>query len=276
MLPLSLWTEILSFMHRDWFEPPRPATQDVHYLRRRLAEEQAATQRAQAARAAAESRMHLLERERDIYRHLTLRWQQRLRAVLQEHLQRPATDSVGGTEPSTAGVHNPASRASLTARLRELADVDIDDQMFAGTAVGNGDDLILAAAAAVFGDDHLIIRLNALRTMAQRFARPDDDEENEMDHGEEEDADLDGLDRSNTMTSQDTFRPMDDENTEDDGPMDDDDQNTMEDVSSASSNEDDHSVSTLALSPPLSSPSYLLTANSFGASVRPSSVVSPP
>lgn len=80
-LPKSIWLEILSFTHRDWFAQPESET-DV--LRRRLEQEQLAVRRADDARRDAEMRMRAMERERDGYRRLALRSQARLQALLQE------------------------------------------------------------------------------------------------------------------------------------------------------------------------------------------------
>mmetsp|Transcript_18720 Transcript_18720/g.40296 ORF Transcript_18720/g.40296 Transcript_18720/m.40296 type:complete len:511 (+) Transcript_18720:131-1663(+) len=81
-LPRAVWMEILSFTDRTWFEKPPAADQEL--LRKRLVEEQAATRRAQEARLQAESRLHSVRRERDVYRLLALRWQSRLQALLRE------------------------------------------------------------------------------------------------------------------------------------------------------------------------------------------------
>jgi hypothetical protein len=81
MLPQSMWAEILSYTHRDWFEQARS---DEDFLRRRLGEEQATAKQAQEARLDAETRLHLAERERDVYRLLALRWQSRLRTLTNE------------------------------------------------------------------------------------------------------------------------------------------------------------------------------------------------
>lgn len=56
-------------------------TEEV-FLRQRLLEEQADAQRAHQARIEAEARCHALERERDVYRLLAQRWQNRLLYLL--------------------------------------------------------------------------------------------------------------------------------------------------------------------------------------------------
>ena len=59
-----------------------PKQSELDYLKMRLREEQANTERAQQACMEAESKCHVIERERDIYRILARRWQSRLRVVL--------------------------------------------------------------------------------------------------------------------------------------------------------------------------------------------------
>lgn len=75
MLPRAVWMEVLSYTTRDWFEPPMD---ELEYLRKRLRDEQANTERANRARLEAESRCQLAERERDVYRLLARRWRTRL------------------------------------------------------------------------------------------------------------------------------------------------------------------------------------------------------
>jgi hypothetical protein len=81
MLPRVLWMEIMAYTHRDWFEAPQS---ELMVLRRRLAEEQANSQRANTRRLEAESRCHIVERERDVYRLLARRWQSRLDSLLNQ------------------------------------------------------------------------------------------------------------------------------------------------------------------------------------------------
>jgi hypothetical protein len=80
-LPKSIWMEILSFTHRDWFAQPDSET-DI--LRRRLEQEQLAVRRTDEARRDAEIRLRAMERERDGYRRLALRSQARLQALRRE------------------------------------------------------------------------------------------------------------------------------------------------------------------------------------------------
>ena len=80
-LPKSIWMEILSYTHRDWFERPQS---EAEILRRRLEHEQEAVRRADEARREAEMRLRAMERERDGYRRLALRTQTRLQAMIDE------------------------------------------------------------------------------------------------------------------------------------------------------------------------------------------------
>jgi len=81
MLPRALWVEVLSFTHRDWFAVPM---NEVDYLRRRLAEEQANVERANQAKQEAESKYRLAERERDIYKILARTLRSRLNTNILE------------------------------------------------------------------------------------------------------------------------------------------------------------------------------------------------
>jgi hypothetical protein len=90
-LPRVLWVEILAYTHRDWFEAPQS---EVRVLRRRLAEEQANSQRDNTRRLEAEARCHIVERERDFYRLLARRWQSRLDSLLNQR----GGDSVSESE----------------------------------------------------------------------------------------------------------------------------------------------------------------------------------
>lgn len=81
MLPRALWVEILSFTHRNWFDVPM---NEVDFLRRRLAEEQANVERANQAKLEAESRFRIAERERDIYKILARTLRSRLHSSLLE------------------------------------------------------------------------------------------------------------------------------------------------------------------------------------------------
>jgi hypothetical protein len=141
MLPQSMWAEILSYTHRDWFEQPRS---DEEFLRRRLREEQATAKQAQEARLDAETRLHLAERERDVYRLLALRWQSRLRALTNER-------------GDHSGNHDEAFVAA-----EDVADV----------------------AAGVFADEPVSLGLGGLGVLIRRFQaqNSDSDDEVEEDH----------------------------------------------------------------------------------------------
>lgn len=181
-LPRALWMEILSYARQDWFEQPRS---EEELLRRRLQEAQLAAQRAHEARTEAESRLQLMERERDVYRLLAQRWQRRLQTVMGERME--TGTSVG------SGVG--------------------DDDVFAGI-----DDV---AAAAVFGaNEPLIFRWGPVVRRFQRNAEDDDEQEddegeseNGNSEGEDQDDDQDNMDEDSESSS-DESETMNDESME--------------------------------------------------------------
>lgn len=77
MIPQDLWVKVLSFTHRDWFETPQ---NELEFLRKKLAEEKANVERANAAKLEAERKCEMAEKERDVYRLLARRWQSRMQA----------------------------------------------------------------------------------------------------------------------------------------------------------------------------------------------------
>jgi hypothetical protein len=81
-LPKDLWMKILSFTHRSWFDQPHKM--DEAFLRQRIVQEQQAAREAKEACVDAERRLRLMERERDGYKLIAMRWQLRLRAVIKE------------------------------------------------------------------------------------------------------------------------------------------------------------------------------------------------
>jgi len=90
ILPRFVWMEILSYTHRNWFEPPHS---DENFLRHRLKEEQINCRRAHEARMEAEARCQTAERERDVYRMLARRWQSRIQVLLQQQNRNNSTDN---------------------------------------------------------------------------------------------------------------------------------------------------------------------------------------
>jgi len=146
MLPRVLWLEIMSYTHRSWFEPEQSETT---FLRQRLLEEQADAQRAHQARLEAETRLHAAERERDVYRLLAHRWQNRLQDLLRQR---------GGNASSVASAHDDAV-------------VVRQDDMEAAL------DSILDARGT---------RAVAVRTMLRRVQNEDNDEEEEEEEQESE------------------------------------------------------------------------------------------
>mmetsp|Transcript_19877 Transcript_19877/g.29871 ORF Transcript_19877/g.29871 Transcript_19877/m.29871 type:complete len:497 (+) Transcript_19877:124-1614(+) len=81
-LPRFVWMEILSYTHRNWFEPPQS---NEDFLRHRLKEEEENCRKAHDARMEAEARCHMAERERDVYRLLARRLQARMQLLIQQN-----------------------------------------------------------------------------------------------------------------------------------------------------------------------------------------------
>jgi protein-L-isoaspartate O-methyltransferase len=139
-LPKSIWLEILTYTHRDWFEQPQP---EAEVLRRRLEQEQLAAQRADEARREAEMRLRMMERERDGYRRLALRTQARLQTILNE--RGDASSNVNEpedmlTDDETSQILSRFSRSRVVLSLsgmnalirqfqQELSDDDQDDEI---------------------------------------------------------------------------------------------------------------------------------------------------
>ena len=118
-LPRALWMEILSYTDRSWFDKPRSA--DDSLLRIRLIEEQASARRAQEARLQAESRLHLVERERDVYRLLALRWQSRLQGIMRERGTAADDESMAGMEDFAEVARSAFANEPLLLRLGSLS-----------------------------------------------------------------------------------------------------------------------------------------------------------
>jgi hypothetical protein len=117
------------------FETPQ---NEVEFLRRKLAEERANTERANAARMEAERRCEAAEKERDVYRILARRWKTRLQASSEgagddnETIEETAAAMLVGSRESVSllGLGNVfrrfRARASAAAR-REESDDDSND-----------------------------------------------------------------------------------------------------------------------------------------------------
>jgi hypothetical protein len=165
LLPQAMWAEILSYTHRDWFEE---AQSSEEFLRRRLMEEQSVAKQAQEARSDAETRLHLAERERDVYRLLALRWQTRLQVAMGE---------VGG---SAAGDNH--------------------------SVIGADD--IAQVSAAVFADEPTMLGLGGLSVMMRRFQAEnsdgDDDEVQDSDRQSHMEDDSDSDDSGGSMEDETT------------------------------------------------------------------------
>jgi hypothetical protein len=116
------------------FEPP---LNELEFLRRRLREQQAMTEHANKARLEAESRCHVLERERDIYRLLSLRYKNRLNEAMgarvddEEYIEHDAAEMLlEAREAPAFGVGNLFRRFRnrvIGAELRGPGDSDDDD-----------------------------------------------------------------------------------------------------------------------------------------------------
>jgi hypothetical protein len=118
LLPRALWMEILSYVHRDWFEQPQ-SEEDL--LRRRVQQLESSLQQAQEARQDLEKRLRMAEGERTIYRRMARTWQSRIERVLGETL---ASDILDGA----------------LVVMNHLHDDDEDDDDSHGSDNDNGDD----------------------------------------------------------------------------------------------------------------------------------------
>lgn len=130
-LPKSIWMEILSFAHRDWFSQPES---EAVILRRRLEQEQLAVRRAEEARRDAEMRLRLVERERDSYRREALRSRARLLALLQERGMESSEDMLtdddfSGVLPRTQLLLGLSGMSEFVRRFRrDMSDDDEDEE----------------------------------------------------------------------------------------------------------------------------------------------------
>jgi hypothetical protein len=188
-LPIDVWMKILSYTHRSWFDQPYKINES--FLRQQLRQEQQATQRAKDACAEAERRMRLAERERDGYKLLAMRWQLRLRSVL------------NGTSKSSASSHH--SRSS-GARREEDPLLMLDD-------------LTDVVAASIIRGDNLFPRTS--RRGRHQPIDADDNSDVDDDEGDNDDDNEDVLDTETMhMESEDeddnTNHEMEDATSEED------------------------------------------------------------
>jgi hypothetical protein len=131
---------VLSYTTRDWFQKPQ-SNEDL--LRRRLLEEEAALREMQAARQRAEARLATMERERDFYKLLAIRWQTRMRVsrrqgrsamddedddvlIGDDELPRLLASFRGGGEGSEESEESEGSDEDNDEDLVSLADVEDD------------------------------------------------------------------------------------------------------------------------------------------------------
>jgi len=155
MLPSVLWMEILSYTHRDWFEPSETETD---FLKRRLKEEQANAQKAHQARLEAEARYHIAEQERDMYRVLARRCQLRFENLM--HQRRPSTvvrEGTGGFAAAAAA----------------------EDESIYAESIEDG---IGAAGALLTGREQAVIFGLGAMLRSIQYGAGDEDSDTEIDH----------------------------------------------------------------------------------------------
>lgn len=143
ILPRALWMEVLSYTTRDWFKKPH-SNEDL--LRRRLLEEESALREMQEARQRAEARLATMERERDFYKLLAIRWQTRLRASRRQG--HPGVDEddilIGDDElprllSALRGDEGSDDSDDSDEELLSVADVDEDSGVIVDVDVDDGD-----------------------------------------------------------------------------------------------------------------------------------------
>jgi hypothetical protein len=159
-LPKDIWMKVLSYTHRSWFEQPYKV--DESMLRKRLRQEQVAAQRAKEACTEAERRLRMAERERDGYKLLAMRWQIRLRSVLNDANKQNAVN--------TTTSHSPNSNR------------DDDPLLFM-------DDLT-QAAASLFQNDSFFLRMTNIN-VGRRHNAFDSDESSGAEEDDADEADID-------------------------------------------------------------------------------------
>lgn len=157
-LPKDIWMKVLSYTHRSWFEQQFKV--DESMLRNRLSQEQQAAQKAKEACTEAERRLKLAERERDGYKFLAMRWQIRLRSILNE-----ANKQNNGND----------STARTASNIRD------DDPLLLM------DDLT-EAAASLFQNDSFFLRMTSIN-VGRRHHAFDSDESSDAE-GDEDDGNL--------------------------------------------------------------------------------------
>jgi hypothetical protein len=115
------------------FEPPPT---EIQFLEQRLLEEQETSRKAQLARKVAEERLHIAERERDVYRLLARRWQARLQSVMREQ-RGEHMDVAADSDEDNVGFHTSREQAVIFGlgamlrgfeRHRDLSSDDDDEE----------------------------------------------------------------------------------------------------------------------------------------------------
>jgi hypothetical protein len=149
-LPKLLWMEIMSYTHHSWFEQSNTS---VELLQMRLAQEQANAIKAADAARKAEQRVRVLERERDGYRMLALRWQARFQELAGAQQQSDATTfamlmEAMRNEPLALGDHdddhdnssNPEDAGNAAGTMEYPDDDDEEEQEDSSAGRSNDDD----------------------------------------------------------------------------------------------------------------------------------------
>jgi hypothetical protein len=121
-LPKNLWMEILSYTHHSWFEQ---STTSVEMLQQRLQHEQAGATKAAAAVRQAEQRIRVLERERDGYRLLALRWHSRFQELAAAAAGAAAAQQLQGGD--SVAIASTTFTRLMDAMLNEPPTLDDDD-----------------------------------------------------------------------------------------------------------------------------------------------------
>jgi len=181
MLPRALWVEVLSFTHRNWFDVPM---NEVEFLRRRLAEEEANVQRANTARLEAEKRSQVAERERDLYKILARTFRSRLNSALSDGSQN--SDDIiegiiiGGRESFSTGLGGMLRLVSQDRNDEEMEEDGDEDFEF---SEGENDDDTNEAMEVAQGDDDEDINDDASISLASENQNPIDGSNMRMSNG---------------------------------------------------------------------------------------------
>jgi hypothetical protein len=140
-LPKNLWVEILSYTHHSWFEQ---STTSVGMLQQRLQHEQAGATKAAAAVRQAEQRIRVLERERDGYRLLALRWHSRFQELAAAAAGAAAAQQLQGGDGVAVTASTTFTRL-MDAMLNEPPTLDDDDDDDDSSNPGDAENVVQGA-----------------------------------------------------------------------------------------------------------------------------------